>query len=46
MSDILRRDGLTMKILEDLSYRSNLGINLKKNLHYFKNRICIMRWKK
>lgn len=36
MSDILRRDGLTIKILEDLSYRSNLGINLKKNLHYFK----------
>lgn len=35
MSDILQRDGLTVDILKKLSYKSRLGINLKKNLHYF-----------
>ena len=35
MSNILQRDGLTIKVLEKLSYKSELGINLKKNLHYF-----------
>ena len=35
MMDILKRDGLTIDILEKLSYKSSLGINLKKNLHYF-----------
>lgn len=35
MSNILQRDGLTISILEKLSYKSELGINLKKNLHYF-----------
>ena len=35
MSNILERDGLTLKLLESLSYESKLGINLKKNLHYF-----------
>lgn len=35
MSDILQRDGLTINMLKELSYKSNLGINLKKNLHYF-----------
>ena len=35
MSNILQRDGLTIGILEKLSYKSELGINLKKNLHYF-----------
>lgn len=35
VDDILRKDGLSLKKLEILSYRSNLGINLKKNLHYF-----------
>lgn len=33
--NILQRDGLTIDILQYLSYQSNLGINLKKNLHYF-----------
>ncbi len=32
---ILRRDGLSVHKLENLSYESQLGINLKKNLHYF-----------
>ena len=35
MQYILQRDGLSLEILERLSYRSKLGINLKKNLHYF-----------
>jgi len=35
MSNILQRDGLTIDILEKMSYKSELGINLKKNLHYF-----------
>ena len=35
MPDILQRDGLTIEILKKLSYKSSLGINLKKNLHYF-----------
>lgn len=33
--DILQRDGLSIDILKSLSFRSRLGINLKKNLHYF-----------
>jgi putative GTP pyrophosphokinase len=33
--DILKRDGLTIDMLSRLSYKSELGINLKKNLHYF-----------
>lgn len=40
MSNILERDGLTVELLKQLSYKSNLGINLKKNLHYFdKNKL-------
>lgn len=35
MSDILQRDGITIETLKKLSYKSNLGISLKKNLHYF-----------
>lgn len=35
MSNILQRDGLTIDLLGKLSYKSKLGINLKKNLHYF-----------
>ncbi len=35
MSNILQRDGLTIEMLSNLSYQSELGINLKKNLHYF-----------
>lgn len=40
MSNILQRDGLTIELLQKLSYKSELGISLKKNLHYFdKDRI-------
>ena len=34
-SNILQRDGLTIDLLCKLSYQSELGVNLKKNLHYF-----------
>ncbi|MCD7823504.1 MAG: hypothetical protein LUG86_05745 [Oscillospiraceae bacterium] len=35
LDSILRKDGLSVERLEALSYQSQLGINLKKNLHYF-----------
>ena len=35
LEDILKKDGLSFELLEVLSYRSELGIRLKKNLHYF-----------
>ena len=35
MRTILQRDGLTIEVLRSLSYKSELGISLKKNLHYF-----------
>ncbi len=34
-SDILLLNGLSQELLEELSYRSNLGKSLKKNIHYF-----------
>lgn len=35
VESILKRDGLSLVLLKKLSYRSDLGIRLKKNLHYF-----------
>lgn len=35
-NDILRLNGLSEDILKSLSYKSQLGKSLKKNLHYFK----------
>lgn len=35
LEDILKKDGLSLEKLKGLSYHSNLGIRLKKNLHYF-----------
>lgn len=35
MEYILKKDGLSFKLLKELSYQSSLGIRLKKNLHYF-----------
>lgn len=35
MNDILKKDGLTIELLMELSYKSELGLRLKKNLHYF-----------
>lgn len=35
MEDILKKDGLSFELLKLLSYQSDLGVRLKKNLHYF-----------
>lgn len=35
IDQILKMDGLSLEKLYKLSYHSELGINLKKNLHYF-----------
>ena len=43
MSNILQRDGLTIELLGELSYKSKLGINLKKNLHYFDKEALFIR---
>lgn len=34
VEDILKKDGLSLDKLKKLSYHSDLGIHLKKNLHY------------
>jgi hypothetical protein len=36
---ILKKDGLSLEKLKSLSYHSDLGIHLKKNLHYFDKEI-------
>ena len=42
MSDnILELNGLSVEILEQLSYESGLGISIKKNLHYFNRDLLI-----
>ncbi len=33
--EILKKDGLSLDKLQRLSYHSDLGVHLKKNLHYF-----------
>ena len=38
MSNILQRDGLSIELLAKLSYKSEMAINLKKNLHYFEKK--------
>lgn len=35
VSGVLELSGLSIEILKQLSYKSSLGISLKKNLHYF-----------
>jgi putative GTP pyrophosphokinase len=35
MNQVLEHDGLSIDILNQLSYESRLNINLRKNLHYF-----------
>lgn len=44
MIDILERDGLSVELLSSLSYKSELGISLKKNLSwgYRLRRTCII----
>lgn len=46
IEDILKKDGLSLKILEKLSYHSNMNINLKKNLHYFDKEMLFDELKK
>ena len=49
-NQILKKDGLSLEISYKLSYQSKLGINLKKNLHYFEKNslfqelICVNEW--
>lgn len=49
-NQILKKDGLSLEILYKLLYQSKLGINLKKNLHYFEKNslfqelICVNEW--
>ena len=38
---LLKINGLSLEILEALSYRSKLGIPLKRNLHYFDKELLI-----
>lgn len=40
--NILKLNGLSIEILERLSYESDLGIPLKKNLHYF-DKACLIK---
>ncbi len=46
LEDILKKDGLLLEKLKGLSYHSNLGIRLKKNLHYFEKIYCLKNWMK
>lgn len=39
INNILYRDGLSVEILQSLSYESKIGISLKKNLHYFNQQV-------
>ena len=39
INNILYRDGLSVEILQSLSYESKIGLNLKKNLHYFNQQV-------
>lgn len=38
---LLKMNGLSMEILNELSFESHLGISLKKNLHYFDKDLLI-----
>ena len=50
MCEFLKKDGLSIAILRQLTYHSTLGISLKKNLHYFDKEqlfeelISIIKW--
>ena len=38
---LLKMNGLSVEILDELSFESHLGIPLKKNLHYFDKDLLI-----
>ncbi len=40
-NNILELNGLSVGILERLSYESTLGISIKKNLHYFNKNVLV-----
>ena len=40
--EILLLNGLSIEILNALSYESKLGISLKRNLHYF-DKSCLLK---
>ena len=40
---LLKMNGLSMKILDMLSFESHLGIPLKRNLHYFDKDLLVMK---
>lgn len=46
IEDILKKDGLSFKTLEQLSFHSDMNINLKKNLHYFDKEMLFHELKK
>ena len=35
MQELLQRDGLSIELLTKLSYKTKMGVSLKRNLHYF-----------
>lgn len=41
MENMLKRDGLSLELLGNLSYCSDLGIRLKRNLHYFDKELLL-----
>ena len=41
--NILELNGLSVEILKELSYESDLGMSIKKNLHYFDRDILLMK---
>ena len=41
IDNILELNGLSVEILNELSYQSKLGMSIKKNLHYFDRDILL-----
>ena len=41
--NILELNGLSVEILKELSYESELGMSIKKNLNYFDRDILLMK---
>ena len=40
-NQLLEMNGLSLEILDPLSYQSQLGISLKKNLHHFDKELLV-----
>lgn len=39
---ILEKDGLSLGVLKELSFKTNLNMSLKKNLHYFDHDLLML----